>query len=203
MHLCWMKTGSLFLISCSGVFHLKRMEYVSIWHGWMWFNKNIPEYHNVHTQLLQCTCKYIHTLHKSHPTPYKEQMGRNGRYSSTLEVEDFKHDRRRKEWVFQTAVDRHNPLNSSYPLCCPCHKICRSVSTSHWGQRPEAVTCWFTKVWSTRTNYRRKRVLTTSIWWAMRAIICDMWNQCESIILSLHDKTLLAGACSSLNWEEL
>ena len=59
------------------------------------------------------------------------------------------------------------------------------------------------KVWSTHTNYRRKRVLTTSIWCARNAIICDMWNQCETIILSLRDKALLAGAGSGLNQQQL
>ena len=101
------------------------------------------------------------------------------------------------------AADRHEQLNSSYPLCCPCHEICRSFSASHWGERAQVVTCWFAKVWSTHTNYRRKRVLTTSIWCARNAIICDMWNQCETIILSLRDKALLAGAGSGLNQEQL
>lgn len=105
-----------------------------------------------------------------------------------------------KERALLGSVDRHAPLSSSCPLCCPCHEICRSFPASY---RPQVMTCWFTKVWSTHTNYRRKSVLTTSIWCARSAIICDMWNQCETIILSLRDKALLAGAGSSLNQEQL
>lgn len=77
------------------------------------------------------------------------------------------------------AADRHEHLSSSQPLCCPRQKICRWLSASHQADGSGVVTCWFTKVWSTHTNYRRQRALTTSIWWAMRAIVSDMWKQRE------------------------
>lgn len=75
------------------------------------------------------------------------------------------------------AADGHEHLSSSQPLCCPRQKICRWLSASHRADGSGVVTCWFTKVWSTHTNYRRQSALTTSIWWAMRAIVCDMWKQ--------------------------
>lgn len=80
------------------------------------------------------------------------------------------------------AADRHEHLSSSQALCCPRHKICRWLSASHQADGSGVTTCWFTKVWSTHTNYRRQRALTTSIWWAMRAIVCDMWKQWESAV---------------------
>lgn len=75
------------------------------------------------------------------------------------------------------AADRHGHLSSSQPPCRPCQKICRWLPASHQPDGSGVATCWFTKVWSTHTNYRRQRALTTSIWWAMRAIVCDMWKQ--------------------------
>lgn len=80
------------------------------------------------------------------------------------------------------AADRHEHLSSSQPLCCPRHKICRWLSASHRAEGSGVTTCWFTEVWSTHTNYRHQRALTTSIWRAMRAIVRDMWKQRESTI---------------------
>lgn len=47
-------------------------------------------------------------------------------------VSSFKAMAKRKA-CFSLAADRHEQLNSSSPLCCPCHEICRSFSASHWG----------------------------------------------------------------------
>jgi len=77
------------------------------------------------------------------------------------------------------AADRHEQSSGSQPLCCPCHEICRWLPASHQADGSGVATCWFTKVWATHTNYRRQRALTTSIWWAMKAIVRDTWKQRE------------------------